>query len=109
MTDLSGSASLSGVDETTDQASAIEDLLVRAERAHGAYEATELNGGYDAEWPRWYATWAVENGINEVLSRPVDADELAGLLASTWDELQRDEPMSPDSWSTYVARRLADL
>jgi hypothetical protein len=97
------------VDETTDRASAIEDFLVRAERAHGAYEATELNGVYDAEWPRWYASWAVENGINEVLSRPVDADELAGLLASSWDELQRGETTSPDSWSTFAARRLAGL
>ena len=108
MTGLVQSASLSGVDET-DRASAIEDVLARAERAHGAYEATELNGVYDAEWPRWYATWAVENGINEVLSRPVDADELAGLLASSWDELQRADPQSPDSWSTFVAGRLAAL
>ena len=109
MTGPLDSASLSGVDEPTERASAIEDLLVRAERAHGAYEATELNGVYDAEWPRWYATWAVENGINEVLSRPVAADELAGLLASTWDDLQATEPMSPDSWSTFAARRLAGL
>ena len=97
------------MDESADRASAIEDLLLRAERAHGAYEASELKGVYDTEWPRWYATWAVENGINEVLSRPVDADELGGLLASTWDELQRAEPMSPDSWSTLAARRLAGL
>ena len=95
------------MEESTDSVSAIEDLLVRAERAHGAYEATELNGVYDAEWPRWYATWAVENGINEMLARPVDADELAAVLASAWDELQAAEPSSPDSWSTVVARRLA--
>ena len=100
------SASLSGVDDTTDRASAIEDLLLRAERAHGAYEATELNGVYDAEWPRWYAAWAVQNGINDVLSRPVDADELAGLLASAWDELQRTDPKPTDTWSAYAARRL---
>ena len=94
------------MDETTDRASAIEDFLLRAERAHGAYEATELNGVYDAEWPRWYATWAVENGINAVLNRPVDVDELAGLLASAWDELQRTDPEPTDPWSAYAAQRL---
>ena len=95
------------MDDTTDRASAIEEFLLRAEAAHGAYEATELNGVYDEEWPRWYATWAVENGVNELLARSVDADELAGLLASAWDELQRADPKPPDSWSTFVARRLA--
>jgi hypothetical protein len=97
------------MDETTDRATAIEDLLLSAERAHGAYEATELNGVYDAEWPRWYATWAVEHGINEVLSRPVDADELAGLLGTAWDDLQGTDPISPGSWSSFAARRLARL
>ena len=97
------------MEESTGGVAAIEELLVRAERAHGAYEATELSGVYDKEWPRWYATWAVENGINDVLARPVGADDLAEVLTSAWDEFERAEPKSPDSWSAFVARRIAAL
>lgn len=29
--------------------------LTDAARAHGVYEATELAGVYDENWPEWYA------------------------------------------------------
>ncbi|WP_448808832.1 hypothetical protein [Agromyces bauzanensis] len=34
----------------------ILDLLIRTAAAHGAYEAEELGGVYDEQWPEWYAT-----------------------------------------------------
>ena len=37
----------------------------------------------------------------------VSADELAQLLATSWDELQQADPRPTDPWTTYIARRLA--
>ena len=48
---------------TPDRIEAIIALLGRTEEAHGAYERAELDGVYDEDWPRWYATYAVDNGI----------------------------------------------
>jgi hypothetical protein len=97
-----------GTDLTTDRIAALEALLAEAEAAHGVYESTVLNGVYDQEWPRWYAGYAVEHGIGTILSRDVDADELARLLAASWDELQGadGQPMLP--WRAFTARRLAE-
>ena len=61
----------------------IDALLVQAGEAHGRYEETELNGVYDQEWPRWYAAYAVEHGIGDVLGHPVTTDRLAAFLASS--------------------------
>lgn len=41
------------MDTTTDEV--ILDLLKTAAAAHGAFEAEELGGVYDEEWPEWYA------------------------------------------------------
>lgn len=46
---MAGTVEPAGVD-------VIETLLRAAAVAHGEYEAAELDGVYDAEWPRWYAT-----------------------------------------------------
>jgi hypothetical protein len=92
---------------TTDRIGALEALLVEAEAAHGVFEATELNGVYDQDWPRWYADYLVEHGIGGLLGRPVDADELGRLLAASWAQLQQADPRPADQWTTYVARRLA--
>jgi hypothetical protein len=43
---------------------AIETLLRAAATAHGEYEAAELGGVYDTEWPRWYATH-IARSLNE--------------------------------------------
>ncbi|MEV4313020.1 hypothetical protein [Actinocrispum sp. NPDC049592] len=31
------------------------DALKKAAAAHGKYEADELGGVYDEDWPQWYA------------------------------------------------------
>ena len=65
---------------TTDRIAALEALLAETEAAHGAYETTELNGVYDQEWPRWYAAYAVEHGIGEILvGHAVSSDDLAAV------------------------------
>ena len=41
---------------STDDASEVIHAALRlAAQAHGDYEATELRGVYDPEWPGWYA------------------------------------------------------
>ena len=92
---------------TTDRFAALEALLGETEAAHGAYETTELNGVYDEEWPRWYAAYAVEHGIGEIVGRPVNVDDLAALLTASWSELQQTDPRPSEPWTTFIARRLA--
>ena len=87
---------------------ALEALLVETENAHGAYETTELNGVYDQEWPRWYAAYATEHGLGEIIGRPVSADELTAFLTRSWSELQQADPTPSEPWTTTFARRMAE-
>ena len=89
-------------------AGAITDLLLRAKHAHGIYEATELNGVYDEDWPRWYADWAIENGLAEIIGHPAPLDRVAQLLESGFAEYDRAAPKPDESWAAYLGRRLAD-
>ena len=92
---------------TTDRAATIEALLARAEAAHGVYETTELNGVYDQDWPRWYAAYAVEHGIGDLVGHPVTGDELSEFLARAWTEFEGADPAPVEPWSTVIARRMA--
>jgi hypothetical protein len=89
-----------------DRIEAIGALLVKAEEAHASFEATEMNGVYDTEWPRWYADYAVEHGLGALVARDVTADRLAQALAGGYSEFERAETDEP--WSTYLARRIAE-
>lgn len=90
-----------------DRVEAITALLVQAEQAHGTYEATELKGVYDEDWPRWYAAYAVENGIGTLLGHDVASDQLTEFLASSHAEFEQAEPKPTESWAPYTARRIA--
>lgn len=92
---------------TVDRIDALDALLVQAEKAHGAYEASELKGVYDEDWPRWYADYAVDHGIGSMLGRTVTAEELERLLASSYAEFQQTEPKPTEPWATFTARRIA--
>jgi hypothetical protein len=91
-----------------DRTQAINELLVRAEDAHSAFEATELNGVYDTEWAPWYAEWAVEHGIGALVGHDVSADELAQFLANTNADFERTVPRDTEPWAAYTARRIAE-
>lgn len=93
----------------TDQAQNIEALLVEAERAHAEYEAAELGGTYDQSWPQWYAAYAVEHGIGDVIGKQLSADALAGMLVGSWDAFQAEQPGADASWSAFAAARLAEM
>ncbi len=90
-----------------DRIEAINALLVETQQAHGAYEAAELNGVYDQDWPRWYAAYAVEHGISALAEHDITADELAAFLASSYAEFQQTDPTPAEPWAAYTARRIA--
>lgn len=90
-----------------DRIEGISALLGQAEEAHGAYERAELGGVYDEDWPRWYATYAVNNGIGPLLGHAVSADDLAGFLTRSYAEFQATEPKPTESWASYTAGRIA--
>jgi hypothetical protein len=90
-----------------DREDALTVLLGQAQEAHGAFEATELDGVYDKEWPRWYAAYAVEHGIGALLGHDVTADGLARFLASSFAEFEAIDPRPGEPWAAYTARRIA--
>lgn len=90
-----------------DMVGTIAALLSRAESAHGDYEATELNGVYDEAWAEWYAAYAVQHGIGDVLGHSVTPERLGTLLASTFDDFRTAEGSPGEPWAIYVARRIA--
>jgi hypothetical protein len=92
---------------TPDRIAGLADLLGRTGQAHGAYEESVLGGVYDQEWAAWYAAWAVEHGIGELIGRPIGAEELARFLAATNAELERLDPRPTESWAAWTARRIA--
>lgn len=90
-----------------DRVHAINALLVQAQEAHAVFEATELNGAYDTEWPRWYAVYAVDQGIGALLGHEVTAGDVEQFLASSNDEFERIDPKPDEGWASYTARRMA--
>ena len=87
---------------------AFKALLDQTEAAHGKYESTELNGVYDRDWPRWYATYAVEHGLGTTFGRDVSADRVAGFLAATFVEFEAANPKPAEPRSAYMARRMVE-
>lgn len=94
--------------ETADPAEMVAELLREAEQHHAVYEATELKGEYDRDWPHWYATYAIEHGLDEVLGRPTPLDRVGPFLARAYADYEALDPKPAEGWSGYVGRRLAD-
>jgi hypothetical protein len=90
-----------------DRVGAIEALLTRTEEAHGAYETAELHGVYDVDWARWYATFAVEHGIGDLIGHEVGAERLATFLSEAFAAFERADPPPAVPWSAFIAERLA--
>lgn len=90
-----------------DRSVAVATLLRHAEGAHAIYEADALDGVYDEAWPRWYATYAVEHGLADILGHDVTTDELAKLLADTYADFASADPKPAEPWAEYTATRIA--
>ena len=86
---------------------AIAKLLEETEAAHGVYETAELNGVYDQNWAQWYAGYAVEHGLGDLLGRPLDVDSLAMTLADGFGAFERTDPRPAQGWAAFLAERLA--
>ena len=90
-----------------DRVAAIAALLSETETAHGAYETAELGGVYDEAWPAWYAAYAVDHGLGELLGREVSGDDLAAFLTRAYAAFEQIDPKT-ESWQAYIARRIAE-
>jgi hypothetical protein len=89
-----------------DRLAAVSALLTEAESAHGVYEAAVLGGVYDQAWPDWYATYAVEHGIGELVGHPVTAADVATVLSRTFEAFKAADPKPTEAWAAWTARRL---
>jgi hypothetical protein len=89
-----------------DRTQAVAQLLAATETAHGDFERTELKGVYDENWAEWYAAYAVERGIGDLIGRSVTPDELAGFLSGTFADFKQDETTSTQGWAAYTASRI---
>ncbi len=89
----------------SEQTGRLTALLNEAQQSHGRYEATELNGVFDEEWPQWYGAYAVEHGLAEILGHDVAADRVGTHLANAYAEFEAADPKPDESWAEYIARR----
>jgi hypothetical protein len=94
---------------TSTREMAVAALLREAESAHGAYETTVLGGVYDADWPRWYASYLLDHDVATHLPGDwsQDGERLAALLRRLAADYDRGETHEP--WSEVYARRLVDF
>ena len=84
----------------------IAALLRNTGAAHGAYEERELNGVYDQNWPTWYAAYAVQHGLGNLLSTTLTVEELSRLLKQYDEDYRKERPA--ENWPDYYAARLAE-
>lgn len=92
-----------------DRVEAVTTLLIEAESAHGTYEALDLGGVYDRDWASWYAEYAIEHGLAEILGRLTPLDRVGPFLARAYAEFEQLDPR-PDrgEWAGYIARRIVE-
>jgi hypothetical protein len=90
-----------------DRATAVATVLREAQQAHAVYEADALKGVYDEAWPRWYATYAVDHGLAEILGHDVAVDELTTFLANSYADFAAADPKPAEPWADYTATRIA--
>lgn len=90
-----------------DRITALATLLGQAELEHAEHEAKDLGGVYDQQWPRWYATYAGEHGIAQILGRDVSVHELTTFLAESYAEFASADPRPEVPWAEYTAARIS--
>ena len=89
----------------------IASLLERAKTAHRQYEVEELEGGLDEQWPAWYATYLLQNGLPGMLDGMPGRDNLVNNLDKLLIEADRNHRSSGTSepWPTYYARYFVSI
>jgi hypothetical protein len=86
---------------TPEQTKDLTRLLGSAGRAHH-----EAFGGPNPEWPEWYATFLVDNGISTHVGFDPDVEVVADWLCRA-DEQHRSEA-SEERWPPYYAALIFD-
>jgi hypothetical protein len=86
--------------------STVAQLLDETESEHGAYEQEELGGQRDEEWASWYAGYALEHDIGDVLGTTPEIGRLAEVLTEATAEREREG--SEQGWSEYAAAMVVD-
>lgn len=95
--------------ESDPRVEAVTALLIEAESAHGTYEALDLGGVYDQDWATWYAEYAIEHGLSEILGHATPLDRVGPLLATAYAEFERLDPRSDRAeWAAHLARRVVE-
>lgn len=90
-----------------DRSTAVAELLRQAELAHAEHEAKDLGGVYDQEWPRWYAAYAEEHGIAQILGRDMSVEELTTFLTRSYADFASADPRPDAPWAEYTAARIS--
>jgi hypothetical protein len=83
---------------------AVEALLAQTGSAHDVYEKNQLNGVYDQNWPDWYATYLLQNDLNDLLGTSLRAEQLSGMLRQYDRDFKQDHPGV--NWAQFYAARL---
>lgn len=86
--------------------STVEGLLRQTGAAHGVYEENELNGVYDQDWAAWYAAWALENGLNDLLNAAWEQPALTARLIDL-NEAHK-QANTGENWAQFTARHLVE-
>ena len=85
----------------------ISALLRQTGTAHGRYETSVLHGVYDVDWAPWYADWAIQHGLNDLLESTFGADDLGKILFTINEEHGRDSHGL--AWPEFYAQRLVQM
>jgi hypothetical protein len=91
---------------TENKTAALIDMLTKTENAHGEYESTVLNGVYDQNWPDWYATYLVQNGLDTHIGRKIAAETLSHFLRDTYALFKQENPTT--TWQAYIAQKMLE-
>ena len=82
-----------------EQAREIMHLLVETVQTHHQYQESQLKGEYNIQWSDWYATFLLENGLEELWGRKISQEELSALLVQLDAEYNSKDSHKPGNVS----------
>ena len=91
-------------DNQAHRAEQLSTLFAATAEAHHRYE--EETGQPDPDWPRWYASYLLDNGLGGQLGKELSVDEVRRLLAQADESHRANDPGT--QWQDYYARYLLE-
>ena len=89
-----------------DQAREIKHLLVNTVQNHHQYQESQLKGEYNIHWSDWYASFLLENGLEELWGKKISQEELSALLVQLDAEYNSEEREM--NWPAYYADKMVN-